>query len=420
MRLQLLTRLKSHLMPARLGALALALAGALLALSVPTAGQAQNLFSPAILVNEDAITYYELQQRAQFLRLLAAPGDPDELAREVLIEERLKKQVAQGSEIEINAEDIEAGIAEFAARTELSAAQFVKALADGGVDRETLRDFVRMGILWRQYVSAEFLGHARPTDAEIDRALGQAGKGGIRVLLSEIIIPITPQTTAQAEAVARQISETRGADAFAAAAAQYSAAATRANGGKMNWMSLDDLPAGLQPLFLAMVPGENTAPIPLPNAIAIFRLRGIQESAVPAPRYARIDYARYHIAGGRSPEALAIAQSVRDRADACDDLYGIARDQPAEVLERHSRRPGDIPRDIALELAKLDVGEFSTALTSNQGQTLVLLMLCARTTTQTANTPREEIAQALTQARLEFLSGALLDQLKADALIIER
>lgn len=400
--------------------LALPVALAVLMLSGPGPAAAQNLFAPAILVNEHAITHFELQQRAQFLRLLRAPGDPEQLAREALIEDRLKQQVMAIAGISIGPEDIEAGIEEFAARTDLTADEFVEALAADGVSRETLRDFVGIGVLWREYVRARYLAQARPTEAEIDRALGRAGSGGLKVLLSEIIIPITPHTLAKAEVLAEQIANTKGADAFAAAAAQYSAADTRTDGGKMDWIALADLPAGLRPTLLALTPGQNSAPIALPNAIAIFRMRAIQESPAPPARYATIQYAAYHIAGGRTPEALAIARSVRDRVDTCDDLYGIAQGQPVEALEKLSKKPGEIPRDIALELARLDIGEISTALTGKGGQTLMLLMLCGRTTVQGQDASREEIARALTLQRLEFLAVNLVDQLEADALIVEK
>ena len=416
MQFQIMTPVTAFLKPALPAALvALTLAGV-----GPGPTVAQGLFSPSVTVNEDAITYFELEQRAQFLRLLRAPGDPEQLAREALIQDRLKQQAVSLAGIEIGPEEVETGIEEFATRTDLSKDEFIKALAQGGVSRETLRDFVEIGIVWREYIQARYLSQARPTEEEIDRALGRSGSGGVRVLLSEIIIPVTPQTLDQAEALAEQISKTPGADAFEAAAAQYSASDTRTNGGKMEWISLNDLPAGLRPIILELTPGQNTSPIALPNAVAIFQMRGIQESSAPAPRYGSIEYATYYIAGGRTPEALAIASSVRQQIDTCDDLYGIAQGQPAEVLERVTKKPGEIPRDIALELAKLDVDEVSTALTTKSGQTLVLLMLCGRTTTQAQDASREEIAQALTTQRLEFLANSLLDQLEADALIVDR
>jgi len=397
-----------------------AFSAALVALTFTGAVRAQNLFAPAITVNDLAVTYYELDQRAQFLTLLRAPGDPGKLAREALIEDRLKQQALRQARIEIPPEDIEVGIEEFASRSNLSLDEFVAALNQGGVSRETLRDFVRIEILWGEYIRSRYLAQARPSETEIDRALGRAGSGGVQVLLSEIIIPITPQTLTQVEDLARQISETTGPDAFAASAIQYSASDTRNEGGRMNWVSLANLPAGLRPVILSLSTGQNSAPIALPNAVAVFQMRGIRETTVTTPNYASIDYATYFIAGGRSPEARSVARSLRERVDTCDDLYGIAKDQPPEVLERFSRKPSEIPRDIALELAKLDEDEISTSLVTTGGQNLILLMLCARTNALAGDATREEIAQALTQQRLEVLSASLLDQLEAEALIIER
>ena len=48
---------------------------------------AQGQFSPAIKVNEEVITRYELDQRARMLRLFRAPGDPREEAETQLVEE---------------------------------------------------------------------------------------------------------------------------------------------------------------------------------------------------------------------------------------------------------------------------------------------------------------------------------------------
>lgn len=400
-----------------LAALALPLALA----PLPRAALAQGLFSPVITVNGDAITGYELEQRALLLQILNAPGDRMELAREALIEDRLKQQAADAVDLTIPPEDVEKGIDDFAARTNLSTEEVLKALEEAGVSKQTLRDFVKMNLLWRDYVGARFGARARPSDAEIDRALGRGGaSGGIQVLLSEVIIPVTPQTAAQVEGLAEQIARLDSYDAFSAAATQYSASDSRAQGGRLGWMPITRLPAPLQPVILDLKKGEVSPPLALPNAVALFQMRGIRETGVSAPRYAKIDYASYLIPGGRSPEALASARQIIDRIDTCDDLYGINKDRPEELLERKSQAPGEIPRDVALELAKLDRGETSTALTRNNGQTLVLLMLCNRTAAATADTSREQIANALIEQRLQSFAASHLQQLRADALIVEK
>ena len=74
--------------PALVASLLLA---ALMGVALPTGpALAQNLFAPVIFVNDQAITRYEIQQRARMLTLFRAPGDPQQLAREQLIEERIK------------------------------------------------------------------------------------------------------------------------------------------------------------------------------------------------------------------------------------------------------------------------------------------------------------------------------------------
>ncbi len=395
-------------------------AAALFGMLLASAAAAQGLFSPVITVNDQAITRYELEQREQFLRLLRAPGDPAELAREALIEDRLKLQAVNAVGLEVTTDDVDAGVEEFASRTDLSSKEFIAALEQGGVSEETLRDFARANVAWRDLIRARFLARARPTDAEIDRALGSSGNSGVRVLLSEIIIPVTPQTVDQVDDLAQQISQVESFGAFSEAATKYSAAQSRNNGGRMNWVDINTLPAGLRPLILALTPGEVTAPIALQGSIALFQLRAIQETTPPTPRFAAIEYALYYIPGGRTAEALGTAARISEAVDNCDDLYGIAQGQPPERLERLSQKPSEIPRDVAIELAKLDDGEISTTLTRSSGQTLVLLMMCGRTSELNEDASREDIANALVQQRLTAFAQSYLDQLRADAVIIEK
>ncbi|WP_146345260.1 peptidylprolyl isomerase [Phaeobacter marinintestinus] len=396
-------------------------AGLALTVSLALPAHTQSLFSPVITVNGDPITRFELEQRQLFLEILSAPGDRNKLAREGLIDDRLKQQLFDQIDFSSSPEDVKAGIDEFASRANLSGDEMIKALEEAGVARQTMENFIDVTITWREYIGGRFSGKARPTDAEIDRAIGQGGTGGgVQVLLSEIIIPVSPQTLGQVEELADQIANLESYEEFSQAALQYSAAASRDNGGRMDWLTLSTLPPALQPVIMALNPGDVTEPVTLPNAVALFQMRGIREAATGTPKYASIEYATYYIAGGRTAETLATAASIADRIDTCDDLYGVAKDQPPEVLEIHSKAPGSIPNDIAIELAKLDSGETSTALTTSGGQNLILLMLCGRTTELAEDASREQISSALANQRLASFADSLLSQLRADAVIVEK
>mgnify|MGYP001464767036 FL=1 len=395
---------------------------AVLGLGLMTAApvSAQNLFAPVAKVNESVVTEFEVQQRQRFLEVLNAPGATREGALTSLIDERLRNEAVAEAGIELTPQGIEDSLAEFASRADLSTEEFTQALGQSGVSRETFRDFVVNSVGWRELVRARYASRVQITDAEINRALGETQGSGVRVLVSEIIIPAPPQQAARVNALAEQISQSKSTAEFSNYASRYSATASRGRGGRLPWQNLTDLPPSLQPLILNLAPGEVTDPLPIPNAVALFQLRDIEETSVSAPTYSEIEYAAYYIPGGRTEPALAQAAQIRGRIDTCDDLYGVAKGQPAEVLERVKKAPSDIPQDVAIELSKLDTGEVSTTLTRANGQTLMLLMMCGRTAAANASASREDVTNALRQERLTGYAEQLLEQLRADARIVRK
>lgn len=397
---------------------------AALCLSMAIPAWSQSAFSPAILVNDKAVTYFEIEQRSLLLTLMNTPGDVRKAAREQLINERLQLGAADIMGIRPSEDGVLAGIARFAQRANMETDELIKALEGEGVSEETLRDFVHAGIAWQGVVQSRYGGSIQISEDEIDRAIAQnTGAGGINVLLSEIVIPVTPQTQGQVMAVANQISDLTTLADFEAAATKYSQAATKENGGKLNWISITKLPAELRPSIMALGPGDITEPIVLPNAVALFQMRSKAEASTPAPSYSAIDYSVLRLPGGRSAETLALAEEIKGKIDTCDDLFGEARELPEEYLNRESVEPGKIPRDIALQLAHLDNNEVSTSLTSVNaaGQPfLLMVMLCGRTAKLGDEVSREDVASALREQRLQSFAEGYLAQLRADATIVER
>ena len=379
---------------------------------------AQSPFSPVIEVNESVVTQFEIDQRRAFLELVSPAQASEERAREGLIEDKLRNQAAAQFGFTATEDDIIAAMTDFAARGELELDAFINILASNGIAVETFRDFVTSGIGWRDLVRARFGNRVQITQEDIDRALAASTQGGsINVLLSEIIIPAPPQRMAFVMEEAERISQIRSADQFSNVARQVSATASRDNGGRLDWTPISRFPATLRPILLSLAPGEVSDPIPLENAVALFQLRGIQETGRADATYGAIEYAQYLIPGGRSEAAQAIAARVSAEVDVCDDLYGVAFGEPEEQLVRETLAPADIPRDIALELAKLDDNEISTALVTSDGTSLILLMLCSRTAALDEEVSQDAIANQLRQERFEGFSDSYLEQLRADARI---
>jgi peptidyl-prolyl cis-trans isomerase SurA len=384
------------------------------------AALAQNLFAAVAQVDEALITEFEVQQRIRFLQVLGAPGGARADVLEELIKDRLREAATTQSGVTLSEDSLQAGLSDFAARADLSAEEFVEGLESAGIARETFRDYVATSIIWRDYIRSRFGNRVQISEDEIDRAVSSvADNTGIEVLVSEIIIPAPPERAEQVQAQAEEIAASTTEAEFSSYARRFSATASRDNGGRLNWLPITELPASLRPILLALGKGEVSSPLPIPDAIALFQLRDIRETEAPQPSYSAIEYAAYYMSGGRTPETLKRARAIEARVDRCDDLYGIAKGQPESALDRGSLPPSEIPQDIAMELAKLDPGEVSTALTRAGGNTLVFLMLCGRTSVlpEDLEIDRAAVAAQLRNSRLSAFSETLLDELRAEATI---
>lgn len=397
----------------------------MLVLSIALAGgssgpaEAQsNPFRPAILVNNLVITQWELDQRAQLLELFRAPGNPQEEARRVLIEERLQLGAAQALGITAPFEAVDAGMAEFAARVNLEPEAFVEQIGAAGVSEQTFRDFVQAGVTWREVIRVRFGPRAQVTEAEVERALALTSRrGGAQALLSEIILPArTPQEAEQAQGIAEEIVQNVSSQAaFAEAARRFSAAPTRTAGGRVpNPVSLGELPPPLRAQILTLAPGDLSEPIQLAGAVAIFQLRDLRETGLSEAENISLEYARYLIPGGGTEAALQEAARVQGRVDTCNDLYGVNIGQPEERLVFETRAVGDIPQALAVELAKLDEGE---TVTFARGGTQVVLMLCGRTEIRDEEIDRAQVRGRLIEQRLAAYADGYLAELRADAII---
>ncbi len=397
-------------------ALAACLAAGLGAMS-PAAAQQGGPFAPRLVVNGRAITNWEFDQRLRMLTLFGAPGDLPSQAEKALIDERLQIGAAEAMGLTVTPEALRDGMTEFAGRANLSTEEFVAALGQGGVSEESFRDFVRAGTLWREVVRARFGPRAQVTEAEIDRAMANATEArGVRVLLSEIVIPIGEGGRPAAAAIAGRIrQQARSEEAFAAAAREYSRAGSASRGGELDWRTTGALPPAVAEAVTRLRPGQISAPVDVEGAVAIFRMRGIEQTDPQQAQATSVEYARAALPPGRDPAAEMAA--IRARTDGCDDLYGVFRGAGEAALLRETRTTAELPKDLAMALALLDEGE-STIL-ARPGGGADLVMLCARLPVFRDAPSRDVMRNMLIGRRLSSYADGYLEELRTDAIIRE-
>ena len=376
--------------------------------SVGSPAMSQSLFDSVISVDRAAITKYELDQRIRFFELLKPSNNVEDEARNSLIEDRLKIAAARRADIQLTPEALMAAMSDFAKNSNNNLNQLLDDLAQDGVDEQTFRDYVEAGITWRQLVRGRFASRANPTEAEIDRALASAGaQGGIQVLLTEIVLPAPPDQMAVAREIANRLTRIESTNIFSEQAQLLSVAQSRANGGKLEWTNLNDLPAGLRPIISGLRPGQITKPLEITNAIVLFQLLDIAETAFQLPKISAIEYAQ--LAG---PESAVV--SVSTRADTCDDLYGLVKTDAALTLTIQSHPQDQITQAIALRLNGLDKNEQSIRPTTEPNQA-DMIMLCARIYSIVEDVSRSQVAGNLRSAHLTSLADGYLAELRSNS-----
>ena len=388
----------------------------ILAITVlPSYSFAQNLFSPVIIVNDRSITYYELYQREALLKLLNYPGKLSEIAKQQLIEDRIKLSAAKDLGLLPTKEELSEGIEEFTNRTGLSTKNFLLEIQRLGVDENTFRDFVNSSIAWRNVIQNKFGARSRVSETQLDRTRNSNGNlTSLRVLLTEIILPAPPGQEQQAQEIAAKLSKITSQAEFFEAAKKYSAAPTRATEGRIKWKNFDELPDVLKPLIFGLAPGDVTQPLPLRNAIAIFQLRAIEETAFKKSKVVKIDYLKYTFPTSEKETLKKLLAHVNH----CDDLYGFSSQYKSHELIRISKKPSDIKAEILKILNNLDAQENQILESADN---YVFLMLCSRSNFATeADSNLENIRLGLRNQRLENYAQAYLANLLQDARIVAR
>jgi peptidyl-prolyl cis-trans isomerase SurA len=245
-----------------------------------TSASAQTMFRPVAVVNDSAITGFDLAQRAQILIALGFPtASPDALraaSLERLIEDRLKLQEGKRMGLSAGADSIDSGIEEFANRAGISANEFRTAMSTQGVTGLALNDMVSAEIVWRQVVRGRFARRVEPGEAEIDAEIALVQqRTGVSYRVAEIGLPANDagRSATETQALAEKLyaSLSQGGD-FAAAVRTYSRAPSAARGGDVGWISSAQMPPGLAEALRELSPGQVGRPFPVAGGISILKL----------------------------------------------------------------------------------------------------------------------------------------------------
>ncbi len=245
---------------------------------------AQTMFRPVAVVNDAAVTGYDLDQRAKILAALGfRGGDGAALKREALdrlIDDRLKVQAGARGGITASPEEIDDALGRIAKRAKVTPEQLVAGMTSQGVGNQALRDMIAAEVVWREVVRLRFSRRTEPAEGEIDDEISEmTGQIGASYRLAEIGLPASgggrsaADTTALAERLYAELSS--GGD-FGAAVKKYSRSPSAKRGGELGWVQSDQLPPDLVASLAALKPGDVAPPLPVTGGVSILKLLDVR------------------------------------------------------------------------------------------------------------------------------------------------
>ena len=146
--------------------------------------------------------------------------------------------------------------------------------------------------------------------------------------------------------------------------------------------------------------------------MVLFLLRDVAEDKTAEPISVSVEWVEFLV-----PDDAAEIARLRARADDCDMLQGEAKGLPEDRMTLTKAGMEAVPNDVALELAKLDPGETSVALT--RGGYRRMLMLCSREPVLEPMPTRDQIREQVINQKLEGMAEGYLEELRSAAIIRE-
>lgn len=373
------------------------------------------------VVNDEAITAKELQNRMQMVRerLEAArvPIPPEDIFQRQVLEqmvlEKVQVQYAQKTGLELTEEEVEDALRTLAGQNGMSVAQFKTFLEGDGVSFAAFRDTLRNELLITRLRQREINRKITVSDTEIHHFLQnlEARKNTAApkaYQLAHIYIETpegaTPGELQTAQKKVKQIEQAleSGRD-FAELAVSYSSAQTALSGGMLGWKSAAELPEVFVEALDKLQPGMVTPPIRTPNGFHVFKLLDVRSDIPMNVIQSHVRHILIRPGENRSDEdARALAQKIWQQLHSGASFADLARQYSDDSSKENGGdigwiSPGDTLPEFERVVNQLKPGEMSQPVRTPFGWHIIELL--DRRNSADSPEAMEEIARRQIHAR---------------------
>lgn len=404
-----------------------------LVVMVPALSRAQQEMGIVAVVNDEAVSGYDLRQRLNLIiRSSSLPDTPEarkQLAPRVvqsLVEETLQLQEAKRLNIRVTQKEVDGAIRLLERQNHLPPNGLDAFLEERHIDKRTLMRQLEAGIAWGHVVSSQLQRHITVTDEEVKKALERikAEANKPRILAAEIFIAAdTPAQEAAAREEANRIfGELRRGASFPLTARQFSQSASANRGGDLGWVSAGELAPEVAKTVEKMPANSVSEPIRTSAGYYIVAVRDRRESAkqdvgntvvslrqvvLPMPKGSSWD-------GTASQRELA--RTIKETVRGCRDFAALTKELGAGASGDLGRiKLSELPGDLRSIIDGLRVGVPSDPVPGPEG--FRLLMVCDRKGPKSAIPDTAAVRRRLMLQRLEVRARRYLRELRERAFV---
>lgn len=362
------------------------------------AAQAIVLDRIVAVVEDDVILERELNKEVEAISAKLRGGNvsipPEFVLRKQVLErmvvDKLQRQMAARSGIQVSDEMLRNSVAEIASRNGMSVEAFHGELTKQGMDYKAFEDNLRNEIVINQLRGREIGSRIKVTDAEVAHFMETQSKtGGLsnsQYRLGHILIAVSEaassSTIQRAKEKADQVvAELRGGKDFKEMAISVSNDDNALKGGDLGWRSMNQIPTLFAETVTGMKQGEVSDPIRSPSGfhiIKILEVEGMGQHIVTKTKVRHILIKTNELVD--DAEAQKRLHALRDRISDGDDFTALARahsDDKGSAINGGSLDwvvPGALVPPFEEAMNKLAVNEISQPVQTQFGWHLIQVL----------------------------------------------
>ncbi|MEX0298258.1 MAG: peptidylprolyl isomerase [Kordiimonas sp.] len=410
------------------------LLGGVLSVSAAITAQAQQpVNSIEVLVNDEPISSFDINQRLRLVIAVSGGVRSEEEFLKVreqvirsMVDERLQLQESATVDLVIDENQLDGFFERRAQGVGQNAQQFEEALAGIGSSKASMLKQMEAEIAWSQLVEGRLGPFVSVSEEEVEARIQKVfdNRGKFEYRLAEITLDVTsPEQEASVKANADQLAERiRSGSTFSDIAQQLSSSPTAAVGGDLGWSTLDDLNGAYATAANNVKVGEITDPIKTAGGFAIIAVVDRRRVLVADPLDTQVALRQLHLTPAKLEDADAVANfeatvgNLHANPRSCEGLENIQAAAGADGrLDIGAIRLRDLRGETRTAVEPLQVGQATQILKMDDG--MRVLIVCGRQEPQVQEPDFDLIMQQLEQQRLSMMGRRYLRDLRRDAII---